>query len=120
MRAECSASEVANHLSINLQRAHSLLGKLIQVNIAVIERQDARAGRAIKRYRMLGRWFIPYEVTGAETLETFASAQLMPLLFCTGRAGPWSAPSRASRSAALTWSARASLALNGWNVSSGW
>ncbi|WP_380089965.1 hypothetical protein [Deinococcus radiopugnans] len=55
MRAECSASEVPNHLSISLQRAHSLLGKLIQVNIAVIERQDARAGRAIKRYRMPGR-----------------------------------------------------------------
>lgn len=55
MRAECSASEVANHLSINLQRAHSLLGKLIQVNIAVVERQDARAGRAIKRYRRPGR-----------------------------------------------------------------
>jgi hypothetical protein len=56
------------------------LGKLIQAKIAVIERQDARAGRAIKRYHMPGRWFIPYEVTGAETLEAFASAQLIPRL----------------------------------------
>lgn len=80
MRAECSASEVASHLSVTLQRAHYLLGKLVQADIAVIGREDARAGRAIKRYRMPGRWFIPYEVTGAETLEAFASSQLMPRL----------------------------------------
>ena len=80
MRAECSASEVAAHLNVSVQRAHYLLGKLIQAKVAVIERHDARAGRSIKRYRMPGRWFIPYEVTGAETLEAFASAQLLPRL----------------------------------------
>lgn len=78
MDAERSASETAAHLSVSLQRAHYLLGKLERVGIAVIGRTDARAGRAIKRYRMAGRWFIPYEVAGAETLEAFASDQLMP------------------------------------------
>ncbi|GAA4014837.1 hypothetical protein GCM10022631_28370 [Deinococcus rubellus] len=78
MRAECSASEAAAYLNVSLQRAHYLLGKLVRAQMAVVERQDARAGRAIKRYSMPGRWFIPYEVTGAETLEAFASAQLMP------------------------------------------
>ncbi|AZI44282.1 ArsR family transcriptional regulator [Deinococcus psychrotolerans] len=78
MRSECSASEAAAHLSVSLQRAHYLLGKLVQAQMAVVERQNASAGRAIKRYSMPGRWFIPYEVTGAETLEAFASAQLIP------------------------------------------
>ena len=27
---------------------------------------------------MAGRWFIPYEVTGADTLEAFVASQIMP------------------------------------------
>lgn len=77
-RGERSASEVAAHLGVSVQRAHYLLGKLTGAGIAAVVREDTRAGRAVKRYRMPGRWFIPYEVTGAETLEAFASAQLMP------------------------------------------
>lgn len=80
MRGERSASEVAAHLGVSLQRAHYLLGKLVKVGIAEVTCEQRRAGRAVKRYRMAGRWFIPYEVTGAETSEEFASAQLMPRL----------------------------------------
>lgn len=78
MRGERSASQVAQLLEVSVQRAHYLLGKLTRAGVAVVVREDARAGRAVKQYRMPERWFIPYEVTGAETLEAFASAQVLP------------------------------------------
>ncbi|GHF93355.1 hypothetical protein GCM10017783_01650 [Deinococcus piscis] len=37
-----------------------------------------RAGRPIRRYAMPEPWFIPFEVTQAETLEGFISSQFLP------------------------------------------
>jgi predicted ArsR family transcriptional regulator len=73
-----SASEVARHLEIPLSRASYLLGKLHRGEVAVVERIEARAGRPMKRYRVSPRWFIPFEVTAAENLEAFSSAQIGP------------------------------------------
>lgn len=73
-----SASEVARHLEIPLSRASYLLSKLHRGEVAVVERIEARAGRPVKRYRVSPRWFIPFEVTAAENLEAFSSAQIGP------------------------------------------
>nr|WP_221284507.1 ArsR family transcriptional regulator [Deinococcus humi] len=78
MTAARSASEVAEHLALPLARASYLLGKLCKGNVAFVERVDPRHGRPIKRYRVSPRWFIPYEVTAAETLEAFWLAQIGP------------------------------------------
>lgn len=73
-----SASEVARHLGVPLARASYLLGKLHRGEVAFVERTEARAGRPVKRYRVLPRWFIPYEVTAADTLEAFSLTQIGP------------------------------------------
>lgn len=78
MHAPRSAGEVAAHLDMSLQRAHYLLGKLVRAGVAEVASVEARAGRPVRRYRVAPRWFIPYEVTGAETLEAFLAAQILP------------------------------------------
>lgn len=78
MREARSAGEVARELNVPLARASYLLGKLGREGIALVERTEARAGRPIKRYRVASTWFIPYEVTAADTLESFWAAQLGP------------------------------------------
>lgn len=78
MREARSAGEVARELNVPLARASYLLGKLGREGIVLVERTETRAGRPIKRYRMAPTWFIPYEVTAADTLESFWSAQLGP------------------------------------------
>ncbi|GAA5533809.1 winged helix-turn-helix domain-containing protein [Deinococcus aluminii] len=78
MHAPRSASEVAAHLDVNLQRAHYLLGKLVRAGVAEVVNVQPRAGRAVKWYRVAPRWFIPFEITGAETLEAFLAAQILP------------------------------------------
>lgn len=78
MREARSAGEVARELKVPLARASYLLGKLGREEVAFVERSEARAGRPIKRYRVASTWFIPYEVTAADTLESFWAAQLGP------------------------------------------
>lgn len=78
MQEARSASDVARQLGVPLSRASYLLGKLQRGGVAFVERVEARAGRPVKRYRVLPRWFIPYEVTAAETLEAFSLAQIGP------------------------------------------
>lgn len=78
MRSPHSAGEVAAKLALNIQRAHYLIGKLERAGVAEIVEVRARAGRAIKCYAVPPRWFIPYEATGAETLEAFMGAQILP------------------------------------------
>lgn len=73
-----SASDVAGHLGVPLTRASYLLGTLQRAQVAFVERREARAGRPVKRYRVAGRWFIPYAVTAAETLDAFWLAQSGP------------------------------------------
>lgn len=78
MQEARSASEVAHHLDVPLARASYLLGKLQRGGVAFVERVEARAGRPVKRYRVPPRWFIPFEVTAAENLETFSLGQIGP------------------------------------------
>ena len=78
MQEARSAADVARHLNLTLGQASYQVGKLQAVGVAVIERVDARAGRPVKRYRVPGRWFIPYEVTDEETLEGFWLSQIGP------------------------------------------
>jgi len=78
MQEARSAGEVARELQVPLARASYLLKKLQREEIAVVERVEARSGRPVKRYRVFPTWFIPYEVTAAETLESFWAGQLVP------------------------------------------
>ena len=73
-----SAAEVGRSLKQSVQRAHYLIGKLIAVGVAQLDSVTPRAGRPVKRYRVAPRWFVPFEVTGSETLEAFLSAQILP------------------------------------------
>lgn len=78
MKAPHSVSELAAALDLSVQRAHYLIGKLSAAGIADLDSLQPRAGRAVKRYRVAARWFIPFEVTGAETLHAFLAAQILP------------------------------------------
>lgn len=82
MNTPSTAGEVAAHLGLDLGRAHYRLTRLVRAGVAEVTMaevtQEARAGRALKRYRVAGRWFVPFEVTGAETLEAFVASQIMP------------------------------------------
>ena len=77
MHTPSTAGEVAAHLGLELGRAHYRLTRLARAGVAEVTTHP-RAGRALKRYRVAGRWFIPYEVTGAETRAAFVEAQIMP------------------------------------------
>ena len=77
MNAPRTASEVAAQLGLSLHHVHYRLTRLAQVGVAEVA-LEPRAGRALKRYRVADRWFIPYEVTSAETLEAFVATQIVP------------------------------------------
>ena len=78
MTAPRTVTEVATALNVSANRAQYLVGKLQRADIAVITAVEPRAGRAMRRYGVTARWFIPFEVTGAETLDAFLAAQLVP------------------------------------------
>ncbi|WP_133161888.1 winged helix-turn-helix domain-containing protein [Deinococcus koreensis] len=78
MTAPRTVTEVAAALDISPNRAQYLVGKLHRADIAVITATQPRAGRGMRRYGVTPRWFIPFEVTGAETLDAFLAAQLVP------------------------------------------
>jgi len=78
MQRACSASELARELGIGVQRAHYLIGRLQAAGVAELVSVQPRAGRPIRRYRVAPRWFVPFEVTGADTLEAFLASQILP------------------------------------------
>jgi len=78
MTGEHSASQVAAYLGVSVQRAHYLLEKWRRADIAKVNRVQPRSGRAVRYYTMAPRWFVPFAVTGEETLETFVDAQILP------------------------------------------
>jgi predicted transcriptional regulator len=78
MRNPHTVTEVSDQLKISVQRAHYLIQKLMRAGVALLDSVQARAGRAIRRYRIAPRWFIPFEVTEADTLQAFLAAQIMP------------------------------------------
>ncbi len=78
MHAPRSARQVTEHLDMDIQRAYYLLRKLERVGIAEVECEPGAGGQVPKRYTVAPRWFIPYEVTRAETLNAFVEAQIMP------------------------------------------
>lgn len=73
MTAPGSARQVAGHLNVDIQRAYYLLRKLERAGIA-----ETVTNQPHKCYRVAPRWFIPYEVTRADTLHAFLAAQIMP------------------------------------------
>jgi len=78
MSGDRSATEVAAQLDTSVQRACYLLGKLTRAGVARQVGLRPRAGRAVRYYSVPPRWFIPFQVTGAETLEQFVEAQILP------------------------------------------
>ena len=87
MNMPSTAGEVAAHLGLDLGRAHYRLTRLVRAGVAEVTiaevrvaeaKREARPGRALKRYWVAGRWFVPFEVTGADTLEAFVKSQIMP------------------------------------------
>lgn len=78
MHHPSSATEVAGTLGITVKRAHYLLTRLEQAGIAHVVALETRRGRPIRRYGTAERWFIPFEITGAETLEAFLGEQILP------------------------------------------
>ena len=78
MKWPSSAAELGRAEGLKLRRAHYLIGRLLEAGVAELDSVQPRAGRAIRRYRVAPRWFVPYEVTGAETLDAFLAAQIMP------------------------------------------
>ena len=78
MTTPSTVTEVALMLKVSPNRAQYLVGKLQRADIAVVTAVEPRAGRALRRYGVTPRWFIPFEVTGADTLDAFLAAQLIP------------------------------------------
>ncbi|MFC4453722.1 helix-turn-helix domain-containing protein [Deinococcus sonorensis] len=78
MTAPQSASELALALGCTVQDAHYRLRALERAGIAQVVETRARAGRPIKRYRMRSDWFVPFELTSAETLLEFLEQQNQP------------------------------------------
>lgn len=75
-----SATELAEALGVDLNRAYYLLRKLERADIVQVISHTPRTGRPLKRYAVPPRWFVPFDVTGAETLEAFVHAQTQPIM----------------------------------------
>lgn len=78
MTTPSTVTEVALALKVSPNRAQYLVGKLQRADIAVVTAVEPRAGRGMRRYGVTPRWFIPFEVTRADTLDAFLAAQLIP------------------------------------------
>lgn len=80
MGRACSAGDVARALGEDVRRAHYRLGRLVDAGLVQVVGEEKRAGRPIKRYAMHPNWFVPFELTSAETIEGLLSDQLRPRL----------------------------------------
>lgn len=80
MGRACSAGDVARTLGEDVRRAHYRLRRFVDAGLVEIVGEEKRAGRPIKRYAMHAHWFVPFELTSAETLEGLLSDQLGPRL----------------------------------------
>lgn len=78
MQTPSTAREVAEHLNVKTQRAYYLLRKLASAGVAQVSVERGSGGQVCKQYAVSPRWFIPYEVTRAETLEAFLAGQILP------------------------------------------
>lgn len=78
MERPCTVSEAAQALGLPLGRAHYLITKLLKADVAVVASTQPRAGRAVKRYAVAEQWFIPFAVTGEDTLDAFINMQIVP------------------------------------------
>ena len=78
MKRAYGTAELARELDLSLQRAHYLIGKLHAAGVADLDSVQPRSGRAVRRYRVAARWFVPFEVTGSETLDAFLAGQILP------------------------------------------
>ncbi|MGY2896616.1 DprA-like winged helix domain-containing protein [Deinococcus sp. UYEF24] len=78
MHAPRTATDVAERLGMTVKRAHYLLTRLELAGAAQIVAHEPRRGRPLRRYATASRWFIPFEVTGAETVEAFLAEQILP------------------------------------------
>lgn len=71
-------SELAKKLDLKLNKIHYLIGKLERIDVVQVQREEARAGRAIKYYKVAQKWFIPFESTEEDSLELFGYMQIIP------------------------------------------
>lgn len=78
MSKPSTMSEIADQLDLKLNRVHYLIGKLERAKIAQIDREEARAGRSMKYYYIDEGWFIPFENTKEDSLESFICMQTIP------------------------------------------
>ena len=67
-------------MSEDLRRVHYLLGRFVKAGVASVVREEARAGRPVKYYRITHNWVVPYELTTAESLLTLLDALMHPLM----------------------------------------
>lgn len=78
MQAPSTAREVAQHLDVKIQRAYYLLRKLTRSGVAQVQVERETGRQTLRRYAVAPRWFIPYEITRAETLNAFLAGQILP------------------------------------------
>lgn len=72
----CSASGVAEHLGMPLTSLLYQVRRLLDAKLLVVEREERRAGRAVKYYRAAAeRFIVPYALTPAETPDVLLLAQ---------------------------------------------
>ncbi len=77
IRGPNSVTDLAEKLGLNVQRVYYVVQKLLKAGVVTVSREQRR-GRAVKLYAVPQPWFIPYEVTTAEALDTFVGAQVQP------------------------------------------
>lgn len=81
MQSEHSLSSAAKALGIQKTAMYYHLKKFLSMGILRCVRQEKRAGRASKIYKASSeRYFIPFQLTGAETVEKLALASDYDLL----------------------------------------
>lgn len=78
MTGDRSVREIQEALNLTPNRALYLVTKLERAGVAFVQDVQARAGRGIKRYAVPERWFIPFQVTDAATLQQLGEHLTLP------------------------------------------